>query len=43
MDRGPQIRALVGEIVAAGVPEHVEPDPPELGLLAGKPSDVIDG
>jgi hypothetical protein len=24
---GPQVRALVGKVIAAGVPEHVRPDP----------------
>jgi hypothetical protein len=30
-----QIRALIGQIVAAGMAQHVRPNPAELGLLAG--------
>jgi len=37
------VGALVGEIVAARVPEHVGPDPAELGFLAGQADDVVDG
>jgi hypothetical protein len=40
---GAEIRALVGEVVAAGVAEHVGPNPTELGLFAGEPDDVVDG
>ena len=40
---GPQVRALVGQIVAAGVAEHVRPDPPELRGLASDPHDIIHG
>ena len=38
-----QIRALVGEVVAAGMPEHMGPDASKLGLLTGHTHDVIDG
>src|SRR5262245_42541736 len=38
-----QIGALVGKVVAAVVPKHVGPDSTELGLLASKPDDVVDG
>jgi hypothetical protein len=31
---GAKIRATIGEVMAAGVPEHVGPDPAELRLLA---------
>src|SRR5262245_27589734 len=37
-----QIGALVGEIIAAGVPKHVRPHFAELGLLAGLLDDVVD-
>src|SRR5262245_19882767 len=40
---GAQIRALVGQVIAAGVAQHVRPDPAELGLLAGEPDNVVDG
>jgi hypothetical protein len=39
----PQISALIGQVVAAGVPEHVGPDAPELCGLASEPHDIIDG
>jgi len=39
----PQIGALVGQVVAAGVAEHVRPDAPELRSLASDPHDIIDG
>jgi len=32
-----------GQIVAAGLPQHVRPDPTELRPLAGKRHDVVDG
>jgi hypothetical protein len=38
-----QIRTLVGEVVAAGMPEHMRPDASKLGLLAGHTHDVVDG
>ena len=40
---GAQIGALVGEVVATGVAEHMWRDPGELRLLAGKTHDVVDG
>src|SRR5262245_10061738 len=40
---GAQIRALVGEIIAAGMAQHVGPDAAELRFLAGQAHDVIDG
>ena len=33
-----QVGALVGQVVAAGVAEHVRPDPPELCGLAQQPA-----
>jgi hypothetical protein len=39
----PQISALVGQVVAAGVAEHVRPDAPELCGLSSDPHDKIDG
>jgi hypothetical protein len=38
-----QIRALVGQVVAAGMAQHVRPDAPELCSLASDPRDIIDG
>ena len=38
-----QIRALVGEVVAAGMPEHMGPDPAQVGLFADKADYVVDG
>src|SRR4029077_11049980 len=38
-----QVGALVGEVVAAGMAEHVRPDAPELCGLASDPHDIIDG
>ena len=37
-----QIRALVGEVVATGVSEHVGPHPSKLRLIAGHTHDVVD-
>src|SRR5262245_26888605 len=39
---GPQIGALVCQVVTARMPQHVGPYPAELRLLPGKPDDVID-
>jgi len=39
---GSQIRALVGEVVAAGLAEHVGPDPSKLPLLASQSHDIVD-
>ena len=41
--QSPQIGALVGEVVSAAVPEHMGPDPAELGFPTGKPDNVVDG
>jgi hypothetical protein len=38
-----QIRTLVGQVVAAGMAQHVRPDVPELYSLASDPHDIIDG
>ena len=38
-----QIRALVGQVVAAGMAQHVRPDAPELCGLASDPHDIMDG
>ena len=38
-----QIGALIGQVVAAGVAEHVRPDATELCGLASDPHDIIDG
>ena len=40
---GPEVRAPVGQVVAAGMAQHVRPDPAELRLLAGQAHDVADG
>jgi len=40
---GAQVGALVGQVVAAGVAQHVRPDAPELCGLAGNAHDIIDG
>jgi uncharacterized protein len=40
---GPQIRALIGKIIAAGMPDHMGPDASKLGLLASHAHDVVDG
>ena len=40
---GAQIGALVGQVVATGMAEHMWRDPVELRLLAGKAHDVVDG
>ena len=37
------IGALVGQVVATGMAEHMWRDPVELRLLAGKAHDVVDG
>ncbi|MFZ0851751.1 MAG: hypothetical protein WAO08_21405, partial [Hyphomicrobiaceae bacterium] len=39
----PQISALIGQVVAAGVAEHVRPDAFELCSLASDPHYMIDG
>jgi hypothetical protein len=39
----PQIGALIGKVIAAGMPEHMGPDASKLGLLTGHTHDVIDG
>jgi hypothetical protein len=39
----PQISALVGEIIAAAVTQHVGPNPAQFCLLAGKADDVVYG
>jgi cell division ATPase FtsA len=39
----PQIGALIGQIVAAEVAEHVRPDAPELRGLVSDPHEKIDG
>jgi IstB-like ATP binding protein len=39
----PQIDALVGEVVTAGVPQHVRPDAAELRGLPSDPHDIVDG
>jgi hypothetical protein len=39
----PQISALIGQVVVAGVAEHVRPHAPELCSLASDPHDIIDG
>ena len=38
-----QIHALVGQVIAAGVAQHVGPDTAELRLLAGQAQHVVDG
>ena len=38
----PQISALIGQVLAAGVAQHVRPDAPELCGLTSDPHDVID-
>ena len=38
-----QVGALIGQVVAAGMAEHVRPDAPELCGLASDPHDIIDG
>ena len=40
---GFEVGALVGQIVAAGLQQHVRPGPTELRLVAGKPHDVVAG
>ena len=40
---GAQIRALVGQVVAATVAQHVRPDPAKLRRLARHPDDVVHG
>jgi hypothetical protein len=40
---GAQICALVGQVVAATVAQHVRPDPAKLRRLAGDPDDVVHG
>ena len=40
---GSEVGALVGKVIAAGMAEHVGPDPAELRLLAGHAHDVVDG
>jgi hypothetical protein len=39
----PQISALIGQVVAAGVAEHVRPDAPERCGLASDPHDAGSG
>src|SRR5262245_30388441 len=39
---GPEVGALIGKVIAAGMPKHVRPDPAELRLLAGNAHDVVD-
>jgi hypothetical protein len=38
-----QISALIGQVVAAGMAQHVRPDAPELCGLASDPHDIMDG
>jgi hypothetical protein len=38
----PQISAFNGEVAAAGVPEHMGPDAPELCGVASDPHDIVD-
>jgi hypothetical protein len=40
---GPEIGALVGEVVTATVTQHVGPDAAEFCSLAGNADDVVDG
>jgi hypothetical protein len=37
------VDALVSDVVAAGMPEHMRPHPAELRLLAGRADDIIHG
>jgi hypothetical protein len=41
--RGPQVGALVGKVIAAGMAQHVRPDAAERCALASSPRDIIDG
>ena len=38
-----QVGTVIGEVVPAGMPKHVGPNPTELRLLASEPDDVIHG
>jgi hypothetical protein len=38
-----RVGALIGEIVATGVAQHVGPDAPELCGLSSDPHDIVDG
>jgi hypothetical protein len=38
-----QIGTLVGEVITAGVAQHMRPDAPELCSLASNPHNIIDG
>ena len=39
----PEVVPLVGEVVAAGMAQHVRPDAAETGALAGLTDEVVDG
>ena len=41
--RGPQVGALVGKVIAAGMAQHVRVNVPEPGLLATRRDQVVDG
>jgi hypothetical protein len=43
IQQGPEIGALISQVVAAGVAQHVGPNPVKLCLLAGQAHDVVDG
>src|SRR5262245_46415053 len=38
---GPEVCTPVGQVVAAGMAQHVRPDAAELSVLAGKPYNVV--
>jgi hypothetical protein len=43
IQHGPEIGALISQVVAAGVAQHVGPSPAKLCLLDGQAHDVVDG